>query len=55
LSGNHDFANAHRPADHALPWSFGYAKRWTREEDRCRRRISSEQLCELFVGVATKG
>lgn len=54
MSRRHDFANAHRTVEHALPRAIRYSKRRTREEDRCWRLISSEQLCKLVVSVAAE-
>jgi hypothetical protein len=54
LSRRHDFANAHRTSEHALPRAIRYSKRRTREKDRCWRLISSEQLCKLVVSVAAE-
>jgi hypothetical protein len=54
LNRRHDFANAHRTSEYALPRAVRYSKRRTREKDRCWRPISSEQLCKLVVSVAAE-
>ncbi len=54
MSRRHDFANAHRTSEHALPSAVRYSKRRTREKDRGWRLISSEQPCKLVVSVAAE-
>jgi hypothetical protein len=54
LSRRYDFANAHRTWEHALPRAIRHRKRRAREEDRCWRLISSEQLWKLVVSVAAE-